>query len=67
MKFDLRFPVGFLFTLYGVMLAIYGAISDKAIYKKSLGMNVNLCWGLVMLVFGLVMLFFAWRSTQKKG
>ena len=67
MKFDLRFPVGFLFTLYGVMLTIYGAISDKAIYKKSLGMNVNLCWGLVMLVFGLVMLFFAWRSTQKKG
>ncbi len=67
MKFDLRFPVGLMFTLYGVMLAVYGMISDKDIYKKSLGMNVNLCWGLVMLVFGLIMLFFAWRGTQKKG
>ena len=67
MKFDLRFPVGILFTIYGMMLAVYGAISDKDIYKKSLGMNVNLCWGLVMLVFGLIMLFFAWRGTQKKG
>ena len=67
MKFDLRFPVGLMFTIYGVMLAVYGMISDKDIYKKSLGMNVNLCWGLVMLVFGLVMLLFAWRGTQKKG
>jgi len=67
MKFDLRFPVGILFTIYGVLLAVYGAISDKAIYTKSLGININLIWGIVMLVFGVLMFFFAWRGTQKKG
>lgn len=67
MKFDLRFPVGILFTIYGVMLAVFGAISDKAIYTKSLGININLVWGLVMLVFGIIMFFFAWRGSQKKG
>jgi hypothetical protein len=58
MKFDLRFPIGILFTLYGVMLAGFGAAtnSDTAMYQGSLGININLWWGMVLLVFGLFML-----------
>lgn len=65
MKFDLRFPVGIMFTLYGVILAVYGLVSDKAIYKKSLDININLWWGVVMLVFGIVMLLMARRASRK--
>jgi hypothetical protein len=67
MKLDLRLPIGILFTLYGVMLALYGLASDKAIYKKSLEINVNLNWGLVMLVFGVLMLVFARRGGKSPG
>jgi hypothetical protein len=56
MGLDLRLPIGFLFTALGAVLALYGAISDPAIYARSLGINVNLAWGCVLLVFGLAML-----------
>jgi hypothetical protein len=56
MGLDLRLPIGFLFTALGAILALYGAISDPAIYARSLGINVNLAWGCVLLVFGLAML-----------
>ncbi len=64
MKLDLRLPIGILFTIYGVLLAIYGLAGDKAIYAKSLGININLVWGLVMLVFGVLMLAFALKSRS---
>jgi hypothetical protein len=67
MNFDLRLPVGLMFTLYGAMLTIYGLVSDAAIYQKSLGINVNLIWGLVLLVFGGLMLFFALRARGRNG
>ena len=56
MKFDLRIPIGLLFSLYGVILSLHGAFSDPAMNERSLGMNVNLTWGLVLLVFGVAML-----------
>ncbi len=66
MAFDLRLPLGLMFTLYGVMLTIYGLVSDKAIYQKSLGIDINLIWGLVLLVFGALMLIFALRGRGAK-
>lgn len=65
MQFDLRLPIGILFSIYGVILAVYGLISDKAIYERSLGMNINLIWGTFLLLFGAIMLVFALR--KKKG
>lgn len=65
MQFDLRLPIGILFTIYGLLLTIYGLVSDKAQYARSLGININLIWGIVMLVFGLVMFFFARRGSKK--
>jgi hypothetical protein len=56
MNFDLRIAIGALFAVYGALLALYGAFGDPAQYSRSLGLNVNLLWGSVMLVFGLCML-----------
>ena len=65
MKLDLRLPIGLMFSIIGVLLAVFGFASDPAIYQRSLGINVNLWWGLVLLVFGLVMLWLVRRGTAR--
>jgi len=65
MNFDLRLPIGILFSIYGVLLIGYGLISDKAIYQRSLDININLGWGAVLLVFGASMLFMALKGVKK--
>lgn len=64
MSLDIRLPIGMLFALLGLLLAGYGATSDPAIYQRSLGHNVNLVWGLALLVFGGVMLALGRRGTS---
>ena len=66
MQLDVRIPIGLLFSTLGVLLTGYGAFSDRAIYRQSLGVNINLGWGLVMLAFGVLMLFLGRRSVTKK-
>jgi hypothetical protein len=65
MNLDLRLPIGLLFTIYGALLVVFGLTSDNAIYARSLGINVNLWWGLVLLVFGITMLAFGVRSKRQ--
>jgi len=64
MGLDIRWPIGLMFSLVGAIMLIYGLItaSDTEIYKRSLDINVNLIWGLVLLVFGAAMLAMAWRA-----
>jgi hypothetical protein len=62
--FDIRLPIGGLFTVLGVILSIYGLVSDKSLYQRSLGINVNLEWGLVTLAFGIVMVLLGRRSIS---
>ena len=64
MGLDIRLPIGLLFTIFGVLLIAFGALSDKAIYARSLGININLEWGVVMLLFGALMLFLGRRGTK---
>jgi hypothetical protein len=64
MSFDLRLPIGLMFSLVGVLLTVFGLVSDHAIYQRSLGVNVNLWWGLVLVVFGGVMLGLAMRGRR---
>lgn len=64
MNLDVRLPIGMLFILIGVLLAGYGVMSDAAIYERSLGHNVNLVWGLVLLAFGVLMLMLGRRGTS---
>ena len=56
---DIRAPIGGLFTLLGIMLTGYGLVGSE---RAASGTNVNLWWGLVMIVFGVIMLFLARRS-----
>lgn len=65
MNFDLRLPIGLIFSLFGVMLTVYGLVSDSALYQKSLGINVNLVWGVVMLAFGALMLGLALHGRSR--
>jgi hypothetical protein len=65
LRLDIRLPIGALFTVLGVLLAVYGLGSNTTIYQKSLGINVNLVWGTVLLVFGLAMILLARRGLSR--
>jgi hypothetical protein len=57
MNLDLRVPMGLMFTLVGIILAGFGIATrgDVELYTRSLGVNVNLWWGIVLLIFGQIM------------
>ena len=61
---DVRIPIGLLFTTIGALLAGYGLTADPSQSQRSLGWNLNLWWGAVLLVFGLVMLLLARRGSS---
>ncbi len=63
---DLRLPIGGLFSVLGIMLAGYGLAtgSNTEMYVKSAGMNINLIWGVVMLVTGIIFLGLAKRGAS---
>jgi hypothetical protein len=63
MGLDIRLPIGLLFTVIGLLLMGFGAFGDKTIYQRSLGLNVNLTWGAVLLVFGAIMVILARRAS----
>ena len=65
MNLDLRLPIGLMFSIIGALLAMFGLMSDDAIYARSLGINVNLWWGLVLVAFGLAMLALAARAAKR--
>ncbi len=66
MNFDLRLPIGILFSLFGIILVGFGVFTRGGeIYAKSLGHNINISWGIVLLVFGTVMLALALRARSK--
>ena len=63
MGLDIRIPIGLMFALLGAVLIISGFAMDAAVYERSLGINVNLWWGLVLLVFGVLMFLFGRRGS----
>jgi len=65
MSLDIRYPIGWMFSLFGVILALFGLFGDKQIYTRSLGVNINFDTGVGLLVFGLLMLLLAWRGSAK--
>lgn len=68
MGLDLRLPMGLLFALLGLVLLVYGAVTrGDAMYARSLGLNVNLGWGLVLLLFGALLLGLYRRGRRAAG
>jgi uncharacterized membrane protein len=67
MKLDIKIPIGLLFTIFGIILSVYGLATGSHVetYAKSLGYNVNLWIGLFMLVFGVFMLILARRTFKE--
>ena len=65
MGLDIRFPIGIIFTIYGAVLMIYGALADPAIFLNSLGVNIDIWWGAAMLLFGLFMETLAFRASRR--
>jgi hypothetical protein len=66
MTLDIRIPIGLLFAILGALLAAYGLASDQALYRRSLGININLWWGLAMLAFGILMIVLGRRKSRVK-
>lgn len=67
MNLDIRIPIGGMFSVIGVLLVVYGLVTTGSeIYQRSLGMNVNIIWGVVLLGFGGLMLFFGLRSKPSQ-
>lgn len=67
MDLDVRLPIGLMFSVFGVLLAVFGLVSDAKIYEQhSLGINVNLGWGIVLLLFGVTMLVLALRARHAR-
>ena len=68
MGLDIRLPIGMMFSFIGVLLAGYGIATggDSAMYRASLNDNVNLWWGLVLFLFGAVMLAFALKDRARR-
>jgi hypothetical protein len=64
---DIKIPLGGLLSFYGVALVLHGLLSGKEVYARSLGVNVNLIWGVVILAVGLVLLLtvFVGKRRQK--
>ena len=68
MGIDIKFPIGLMFSILGLLLTVFGLFTsgDSALYTRSMGININLWSGLGMLIFGIIMLFFAWKSKKSK-
>jgi hypothetical protein len=67
MNLDLRIPMGLMFTFTGAIMTTWGIKTngDAILYAKSLGINANLWWGLVLLAFGLTMFILGQRSQRR--
>ena len=62
MGLDIRWPIGLMFTLIGALLTAFGALNAAG--SQALGININLIWGAVLLVFGAAMLLGAIRGSK---
>ena len=64
MRLDIRVPIGLMFAILGAILTLVGLVANSAIYARSLGLNVNLWWGLVLLALGALLLWLGWRAQR---
>ena len=65
---DVRKPIGYLFAIYGAILIVWGVIHpvQTALAGHNLSVNLNLCWGACMGVFGVFMLSLAFFDHKRE-
>ena len=64
MRFDIRIPIGLLFSLIGLLLLSQGLLEADAPRTHVAGMNINAGWGAVLVMFGIGMLWLARRHAR---
>ena len=64
---DIRVPIGLMFLIVGIIIAGYGVGTngDPMYANHSLGININLIWGVILVLFSLTMLGLAWMASKK--
>ncbi len=69
MGLDIRWPIGLMFSLVGLLMTVFGFATkgDAEMYQRSLGININLIWGIILLLFGAFMLIMAMRKKDDAG
>jgi hypothetical protein len=88
MSLDIRTPIGLMFGLIGLILVVFGVVTDPRLYQplvdflarmhfdldldadggiylRSLGININFLWGVVLVAFSIIMLGLAQRAKQR--
>ena len=65
MGLDIRWPIGLMFSLIGLLLIVTGLMNGAD--ARSLGININLVWGLILIAFAAFMLLMAWRGSKTNG
>ena len=64
MKLDIRLPIGLLFLLVGGLLLAYGLLADPATTGAVASTRIDAWWGVLMMLFGAVMLVLARRRQR---
>ncbi len=62
---DLRLPIGWLFIIFGTMIVIFGYASPTTTPVGESSINLNITWGSVMGLFGLIMVLLANTAAKK--
>lgn len=66
MDLDIRWPIGLLFGAMGTALAIFGAFFTSSQKVWHFWLDLDLWWGVAMLVFGLLMIWGASRAGRHR-
>ena len=65
MGLDIRLPLGLIFLITGSIMLVYGLLTlGSPIYAVSMGINLNVTWGAIMVVFGAAMLIASRRARR---
>jgi hypothetical protein len=68
MGIDIKFPIGLMFTILGLLLTVFGLATagNTEMYQRSLDININLWTGIVMLAIGVFMLATSKLKSNKE-
>ena len=62
---DIKLPLGLIFTVIGALLVISGvAFADEVMRKFEI--NYNIIWGLVVTLFGVIMLVAHFKTRRHR-